>query len=234
MIDMEMKKVSLNGVNVTRFDSFAEIVEQVLSVKKVFVAINPEKIVNPKGWITKLVNENVGYVDGVGVLMGLWKKGVYQKRRLPGFKLWLEVIKTKPEAGYYLIGGTQEVIELTISQLKIDFPNINIRGYSDGYSYYEIIEEIKSELHELAPRVVLVAMGSPRQEKIIAHLFETYKASYIGLGGSFDYYIGKVQRTPEWIQRIGFQWLHRLIMQPKRFKRQMVLVKYFLNLVFKY
>ena len=229
-----MKKVSLNGVNVTRFDSYAEIVEQVLSVKKVFVAINPEKIVNPKSWITKLVNENVGYVDGVGVLMGLWKKGVYQKRRLPGFKLWLEVIKSKPEAGYYLIGGTQEVIELTISQLKIDFPNINIKGYSDGYSYFEIIEEIKSELHELAPRVVFVAMGSPRQEKIMENLFVSYKASYIGLGGSFDYYIGNVHRTPEWIQRIGFQWLHRAIMEPKRFKRQVVLVKYFLNLVFKY
>ena len=130
MINMEMKKVNLNGVNVTRFDSYAQIVQQVLSQKKVFVAINPEKIVNPRSWLTKLVNENVGYVDGVGVLMGLWKKGVYQKRRLPGFKLWLEIIKSNPELGYYLIGGTKEVIELTTSQLKIDFPNINIKGYS--------------------------------------------------------------------------------------------------------
>jgi len=77
-------------------------------------------------------------------------------------------------------------------------------------------------------------MGSPRQEKIMSDLFKTYKASYIGLGGSFDYYIGKSHRTPEWIQRIGFQWLHRLIMEPKRFKRQLVLAKYLLNLVFKY
>ena len=234
MINMEVKKVDLNGVNITRFDSYSEIVQQVFSKKKLFIAINPEKIVNQRRWLTKLVNENVGYVDGVGVLWGLWKKRAYQKRRLPGFKLWLEIIKSNPEAGYFLIGGTHEVMELTISQLKIDFPNINIKGYSNGYSYYEIIEEIKNELHKLAPRVIFVAMGSPRQEKIMSDLFETYKASYIGLGGSFDYYIGNVHRTPEWMQRIGFQWLHRLIMEPKRFKRQVVLVKYLFNLVFKY
>ena len=230
MIDMELRKVSLNGINVTRFDTYDEIIYQVFSVKKLFVAINPEKIVNPKSWLTKIINSNIGYVDGVGVLIGLWKKREYQKRRLPGFKLWLKVIQSKPEAGYFFIGGTNEVIHSTVSKLKTDFPKINIKGFSDGYSYFDAIDKIKHELKEGSPRVIFVAMGSPLQEKVMADLFDSYQASYIGLGGSYDYYIGKVHRTPEWIQRIGFQWLHRAIMEPKRIKRQIVLIKYFLKL----
>ena len=231
---MEMQKVNLNGVDVTRFDSYTEIVNQVFLQKKVFVAINPEKIVNPSDWLINLVNNNIGYVDGVGVLFGLWKKGVYQKRRLPGFKLWLEVIKSNQKAGYYFIGGSNEVIETTMTKLKIDFPSVDIKGHSNGYSYYERIEEIKTELIEKKPRVVFVAMGSPRQEKVMEELFGSFKASYIGLGGSYDYYIGKVHRTPQWIQSIGFQWLHRAFVEPKRFKRQKVFVKYIFNLFFKY
>lgn len=234
MTDMQNRKVNLNGVDITRFDSYEEIVQKVFSEKKVFVAINPEKIVNPKIWLTKLINENIGYVDGVGVLFGLWKKGVFQKRRLPGFKLWLEVIKSDPEAGYYFIGGTKIVLDNTISQIKKDFPNIKIKGFIDGFSYFERVKETNIEINELKPRVIFIAMGSPKQEKIMKDLFASYKASYIGLGGSFDYYVREVHRTPEWIQRIGLQWLHRLIMQPKRFKRQIVLVKYLFNLVFKY
>ena len=234
MIDTQMTKVRLNGVQITRFDSYAEIVQKVFQFRKVFVAINPEKIVNPESWLVELIDKNIGYVDGVGVLLGLWKKGVFQKRRLPGFKLWLEVISSNPEAGYYLIGGTKEVINSTILNLKADYPTINILGFCDGFSYHDNIEKIKADIKNLAPRVIFVAMGSPRQEKIMASLFDSYPASYIGLGGSYDYYIGYVYRTPGWIQRIGFQWLHRLIMQPKRFKRQTVLFKYLFNLIFRY
>ena len=77
-------------------------------------------------------------------------------------------------------------------------------------------------------------MGSPKQERIMKFLFENYKASYIGLGGSFDYYIEKVKTTPEWIQKIGFQWSHRLIYEPKRFKRQKIFFSYMIKLIFKY
>lgn len=231
---MEREKVVLNEIEVTRFDSYSEIVNEVFCTKKVFVAINPEKIVRPTEWMVELVNTNVGYVDGVGVLIGLWKKGVYQRRRLPGFKLWLEVIRFNKKAGYYLIGGTQDVLNRTVANLNEDFPGIEIKGSMDGYSYYERMDELLLALNSSKPRVVFVAMGSPRQEQVMRDLSKTYSASYIGLGGSYDYYVGQVVRTPEWIQRIGLQWLHRGIMEPKRFKRQRVFFKYIYDLLVKY
>lgn len=234
MIVMEKAKVVLNDIEVTRFDSYNEIVTEVFSTQKVFVAINPEKIVRPSEWLVELVNSNVGYVDGVGVLIGLWKKGVYQRRRLPGFKLWLEVIRTNAKAGYYLIGGTQDVLDRTITKLIKDFPGIDIKGSMNGYSYDNRMGELLRDLNSSKPRVIFVALGSPRQEQLMLNLSKVYSASYIGLGGSFDYFIGEVVRTPMWIQRIGFQWLHRAIMEPKRFKRQRVFFKYLYDLVIKY
>lgn len=231
---MERKKVVLNEIEVTRFDSYSEIVEEVFSTKKVFVAINPEKIVMPTEWMVELINTNVGYVDGVGVLIGLWKKGVYQRRRLPGFKLWLEVIRSNVKAGYYFIGGTQDVLKKTLAKLSEDFPGIDIKGSMDGYTCDDRMEELLVALNSYKPRVVFVAMGSPRQEQVMRDLSKTYGASYIGLGGSYDYYVGQVVRTPEWIQRIGLQWLHRAIMEPKRFKRQRVFLKYIHDLLIKY
>lgn len=220
-----MKKVNLSRVIVTLFDSYSEIISEVFINRKIFIALSLEKIVNRDECFINLVRQNVGYVDGVGVLLALWKKGVCHKRRLPGFILWQEIIKSNPEAGYYLIGGSKEVIEDVIVKLKSDFRDINIKGYTDGYSYYERVTEVKMELLESKPRVVFVAMGSPRQERVMMDLFKSYNASYLGLGGSYDYYIGKVRPTPLWIQRIGLQWLHRAILEPKRFGRLMKILK---------
>ena len=182
--------------------------------------------------MTDLVKNNIGYVDGVGVLFGLWKKGVFQRRRLPGFKLWLKVIEKNSKAGYFLLGGTDDVINKTILKLEKEFSDINITGYQSGYFSDDEINQIITQIKKSKPRVIFVAMGSPKQERIMKILYEKYPASYIGLGGSFDYYIEKVKTTPEWIQKIGFQWLHRLIHEPKRFKRQKIFFSYMINLIF--
>ena len=75
-----------------------------------------------------------------------------------------------------------------------------------------------------------MAMGSPKQELLMEEMHRLHPAVYQGLGGSFDVYIGKVQRAPKWWIQNNLEWAYRLIKQPRRIKRQIHLLKFFLLL----
>ena len=131
-----------------------------------------------------------------------------------------------------MIGGKQEVIEATVIQLKNEFNGINICNFRNGYIKSEkeeadVIEDIKRH----SPDIVFVAMGSPKQELLMERIQKQHQAVYQGLGGSFDVYTGNVKRAPEWWVRNNLEWTYRLINQPSRIKRQIHLVKFFINLI---
>ena len=69
-------------------------------------------------------------------------------------------------------------------------------------------------------------MGSPQQELLMEEMLSKHKAIYQGLGGSFDVYTGHVKRAPKWWIDHNVEWLYRLINQPQRIKRQIILVKF--------
>ena len=83
------------------------------------------------------------------------------------------------------------------------------------------------------PDVVLVAMGSPKQELLMEEIQQQHKATYQGLGGSFDVYTGHVERAPKWWVNNQLEWAYRLIKQPSRIKRQIHLLRFFVNLQLK-
>ena len=67
------------------------------------------------------------------------------------------------------------------------------------------------------PDIIFVAMGSPLQEKLITDLQNLHEATYMGLGGSFDVYAGKLKRAPKILINLNLEWAYRLIKEPKRF-----------------
>ena len=66
----------------------------------------------------------------------------------------------------------------------------------------------------LKPNVVFVAMGSPSQELLMEEMQRHHKATYLGLGGSFDVYTGETKRAPSWWLQNNLEWAYRLIKQP--------------------
>ena len=90
-------------------------------------------------------------------------------------------------------------------------------------------------LQRTSPRLILVALGSPKQEKFI---YEAKKqlnpALMIGVGGSFDVWSGVVKRAPEIYQKMGLEWLYRTVKQPERFKRIFPALPLFVLKVLKY
>lgn len=225
-----MQQVELrNGVKLYPFSSFEELVSFVANEKKMLVAVNAEKILHATEETKTIINNNIGYSDGIGAVMALKKHGYKNAQKLPGCELWLKIIEYlyKQNKTFYLIGSKQEVIENTVKKLQEDYNGVSIVGYRNGYiqtdeEKYQLITDVV----EKKPDVIFVAMGSPKQELFMQEISLQHKAIYQGLGGSFDVYTGNVKRAPEWWVKHNLEFAYRLIKQPSRIKRQIYLVKF--------
>ena len=96
--------------------------------------------------------------------------------------------------------------------------NLNVVYSHDGY--FDNDEDIIESVISANPDLILVALGSPKQEFFIHNLKEKLpNSTLIGLGGSFDVWAGVVERAPKIYQKLGLEWLYRTLKEPKRFKR---------------
>lgn len=229
----ENAKVRVNGVQIYPFTSFQQLLEYADTHKGILVAINAEKIIHATDQTRAIINRNIGYSDGVGAVLALQKKGHPDATKLPGCELWLDLIRSLSPKGrsFYLVGGRQEVIEETVAKLRQEFAGINIVGYRNGYlsddqQRSQLIEDVVAK----CPDVVFVAMGSPKQELLMEEMLQRHPAIYQGLGGSFDVYVGRVKRAPEWWVNHSLEWLYRLLNEPSRIKRQIFLIPFYLKL----
>lgn len=225
----------LNGLKTYAPQSRYELMNYAIKHQKNLIAVNAEKILHATDKSRDIINRNLGYPDGVGAVWALRKKGLKNIIKIPGCELWLEIIKQYYKSKtFYLIGGKQEVLEKTVLNLKIDYPDIKILNYRNGYIKTEeeeltLIEDVKTH----KPDIVFVAMGSPKQEILMEKLHQKHKATYQGLGGSFNVYIGTVKRAPKWWLKNNLEWAYRLLKEPSRIRRQIHLIRFFILLQFK-
>lgn len=225
---MHQQIVLKNGIRLYNFLSSDELLNFAENEKKILVAVNAEKIINATELTKNIINHNIGYCDGTGAVMALRKKGI-NAVKIPGCELWLKIVEKFVPIGksFYLIGSQQNVIEEVVKKLKQEFSNINIVNYRNGY--IKTPEEKKALLYDIAekkPDIVLVAMGSPKQELLMEEMLSIHPAIYQGLGGSFDVYTGHAERAPKWWLDHNLEFAYRLIKQPSRIKRQIFLVKF--------
>ena len=227
MMDIN-ERVELNGMKVFPFSSPKDLLNYVDGHKGILVAVNAEKVTKATDETRSIVNNNIGYADGAGVVVAMHKLGRPDAVRIAGADLWLEIVKESyKEKTFYLVGGKQEVIDETISKLQSDYKGIKILGYRNGYIKTD--EERNALIADVAskkPNVVYVAMGSPKQEFLMAEMMKLHPAIYQGLGGSFDVYTGRVKRAPLWWQKHNLEFLYRFLKQPQRYRREYYRLKF--------
>ena len=227
MID-SVDRIELNGMKVFPFSSSGELLSFVDSHKGILVAVNAEKVTKATDETRAVVNNNIGYADGAGVVVAMHKLGRPSAVRIAGCDLWLDIIRESyKEKTFYLVGGKQEVIEETVGKLRREFEGIKILGFRNGYIKTD--EERKALIEDVAekkPDVIYVAMGSPIQEFLMADMMKRHKAIYQGLGGSFDVYTGRVKRAPLWWQKHNMEFLYRFLRQPQRYRREYYRLKF--------
>lgn len=216
----------INSFEITPYASMAQMAEQVLDQKTILISVNALTLQSTDPELAKLTRQHHGYIDGIGAW---WLARRYVREtgtRIAGADLWLELLRQKPDARIYCVGATQEVIEATVAKLKNDFPDLHICGYRNGFlTTSQEEDEVVTDVVRSRPDFVFIAMGQPRQELLAARMFQSHPALYAGLGGSFDVYCGRLNRAPVWVQKLGLEWLYRLLQEPSRWRRMLPLIR---------
>lgn len=218
---MNRKTVKLQGFNVDTFD-FETAVKYADSISGQVITINPEMINNARknSDFADIINSaELVIPDGIGVEIGLKILG-NSVRRIAGIEFANKMLEVCAKEGKSVafVGAKPEIIEKAAENIKNEFENINIVYVQDGY--FKDDERVMNDLKILQPRLILCALGSPKQEEFIAKSKTMLPDSlFIGVGGSFDVWSGVVQRAPEIYQKLGLEWLYRTVKEPQRFKR---------------
>ena len=158
--------------------------------------------------------------DGIGVVYAAKILGRPLKGRVPGIDFASKLLERAAGTGkgLFLLGAAPGVAEQAAVNLRAAYPGLTVCGTHDGYFKEDgpVIDAIRAS----GAQIVFVCLGFPKQEKwIAAHGGAAGARLYIGLGGSLDVFAGKVERAPESFQRLGLEWLYRLMKEPSRIGR---------------
>jgi N-acetylglucosaminyldiphosphoundecaprenol N-acetyl-beta-D-mannosaminyltransferase len=173
--------------------------------------------------------------DGIGIVWAGRKLGFNIRERVTGIDLVYRLCQAAPveEWKIYLLGSAPGVAEAAARQLAVAYPGLQICGTHHGYFQEEDMPAMVQEIRELAPHILFVALGAPQQEMWIKKYKEQMGVpACIGVGGSLDVIAGYKKRAPGWIVKLNLEWLYRLLAEPSRFRRQLVLPK-FVGLILK-
>lgn len=169
-------------------------------------------------------NASLVLADGIGVIYGAKMLGTPLKERVTGIGFAQGLMERMAGNGksLFLLGAKPGVAEKAAQRLKQQYPGLRVAGTHDGYFQEDgpVIEAVRSS----GADVVFVCLGAPKQEKwMMANGEATGAHLLVGLGGCLDVFSGEVQRAPEVFQKLGLEWLHRLVKNPSRFGRMMKL-----------
>jgi len=171
--------------------------------------------------------------DGTGVVWAVRRQGCALREPVAGTDLVQPLAALCARRGHrlFLLGAQPGVADELAARLAAANSGLQVSAYSgdpDASSDEESVRRISDHRTD----VLLVAYGAPTQELWIDRLRPRLTASVaMGVGGAFDYLAGRVPRAPEWMRRSGLEWLHRLAIQPWRFRRMTVLPLYALKVL---
>lgn len=199
------------------------------------VSLNPENLIicqENKKFKKIIETAQIKIIDGIGVVIA-GRLNNLRLKKLTGVDLMSELIKiaSKIRLRILLIGGRPNLAVRLADCYSQKYPKAKFFG-DEGIKDIkkpkkEEEKRIFSIVSRFKPHLVFVAFGSPYQELWIdRHQKKFSKMVVMGVGGAFDFLSGDVSRAPSFIQKIGFEWLYRLINQPWRWRRQLRLIKF--------
>lgn len=164
--------------------------------------------------------------DGIGVIQGAQILGTPLPERITGYDTLLALLKWGAEnhRRVFLLGAKPAVLKQVVATVTADYPGLVIAGALDGY--FDDEHAVVDQIVAAKPDMVFVATGFPKQEFFIARFRDRLDGLWMGVGGSFDVLAGAVKRAPQFWQNHHIEWLYRLIKEPSRFKRMLVLPRY--------
>jgi N-acetylglucosaminyldiphosphoundecaprenol N-acetyl-beta-D-mannosaminyltransferase len=203
------------------------------SLSTFIVTANPEivmKAKNDSSFHKVISSADMITPDGIGIVYASKILGHSIKERVAGYDMLHALLQYRESQGVstklFLLGSTEDVVGAAGENLAQQYAHIVVVGRHHGFFKKDSEEEgsIVELISRKKPDLLLVGLGSPNQEKFI-HRFrnELGATVMIGVGGSFDILSGRICRAPAMFRKLGLEWFYRLLSDPRRIKRQMVL-----------
>ena len=167
--------------------------------------------------------------DSVGILWAAKRKGTVLKERVSGVDIVDNLCRLSAEKGYriFFFGAAPGVADQAAEKMRAKYPGTQIVGTRNGFYTEADLDSIAEMIRESQADVVAVAMGIPRQEKWIDANRDRLGASMlIGVGGTLDVLSGNVRRAPVIMQKLALEWLWRLVSNPKKISKVMLLPRF--------
>lgn len=229
--------IRILGIRVDEYD-----MTQSLDLIGAFVAQGREELhqvvtINPEGvWLAvndpalAAIMEQAALItpDGNGVLWAARQLGTPLKERVAGIELMENICRRAAEQGWrvYLLGAKPGVAQAAGEKLMERYPGLRIVGCDNGY-FRGREEQAIAAVREAEADVLFAALGMPYQEQwLYQHRQELGCAVAVGVGGSFDVIAGLVKRAPALWQKLKLEWLWRLLSDPKRWRRYLVIPRF--------
>ncbi len=207
--------------------------------KKRIVFLNAYKIylINKNKYLAEAIGgADLILADGVPIVWACKLLGFSKPSRVNGTDLFERLlgIAEAENKKIFLLGATQENLELLINKLKKKHPALQIAGARNGYFTEENDDEVIKQINSSNADILFLGFGSPGKELWSHKYKEKINVPVIqGVGGSFDVLSGLILRAPVFMQEHGLEWLYRVFKEPRRmFKRYLISNSVFLYLFF--
>jgi N-acetylglucosaminyldiphosphoundecaprenol N-acetyl-beta-D-mannosaminyltransferase len=168
--------------------------------------------------------------DGMPLIWASALQGTRLPERVAGSTMTVTLTAAAAQKGasIFFLGGNPGTAAVAIDRLRRESPNLRLAGSLCpplGFEQdAEWMQRIEAELIDAKPDLIYVALGFPKQERLIARLRPLLpNAWFMSCGVSFSFVAGEVRRAPRVVQRLGLEWLHRLAQEPRRLYRRYLL-----------
>lgn len=217
-----------------------ELIQSLKKFNKVhIVSGNPEvlseALKNKKLYNNFISDKSIIIPDGIGTVICSKIIGQPVKEKIAGIEVMQEILYKceREQKSVYFLGAKDHIVKKCVENIKIKYPKLKVAGYHNGYFDLNQCEDLINDIKTSNAFAIFVAMGCPRQETfIIDNMKELPCKIFMGIGGSFDVFAGKVNRAPKWMIKIGLEWLYRVLKEPWRIKRLKVIPIFMCKAIF--
>jgi len=245
-----MDKLSIMGVRIDNLsmNEVLKIAEEKIEKNEQYIIYTPntEFIMmcqKDKEFLNLMNESDINIPDGIGLIYAGKIKKHPLKEKVGGYDLSVNLLKMANDKGLklYVVGGKPGVAEAAMENVREKYPGIKIVGAQHGYfkgthlgkKGHEEELAVIEDINKHQPHILFVGFGAKKQELWIEYNKDLINANVIiGNGGTLDGLAGIVKRAPDIFIKLGLEWLYRLMKEPKRIKRQIVLPVFMLKVIF--
>lgn len=188
------------------------------------------RLARERGYAELCSGATLRVADGMPVIWASRLQRTPLPERVAGSDMIWSLSAQAAERGHrvFFLGGNAGAADAAARELKGKHPALIVAGtHCPPFGFEDdpnAMREIEQRLRDANPDIVYVALGSPKQERLIRALIPDFpRAWFLGIGISFSFVSGEVRRAPPWMRRCGLEWLHRLVQEPTRLFRRYII-----------